>query len=328
MAPHLSSSHQPARSLLADEDVLGDLIAWRAEGLRTALVTLVTIDGNTPRPLGAQMAVAEDQRFSGYLSGGCIEQAIALEACQVIATGQNRLVRYGKGSAYLDVQLPCGSGLDLYFDQGLTADALERIAQRRASRLPFTLVTDLVRGESRIEETVHETGCVLSGDVFRRPHLPAVRVLLAGGGPALVAIAVLLRFAGLDLHIITPDDAVRAELSARGIDAYGLADVGAIKDHFGDRWTAAVVAFHEHAWEAPVLARILRRPYFYVGVMGSRKAHETRLAQLREMGVRDEDIARLKSPIGMIGGAKSRVTLAAGVLADILAAAKAAGLVA
>ena len=62
--------------------------------------------------------------------------------------------------------------------------------------------------------------------------------------------------------------------------------------------------------------------------MGGRKAHETRLAQLREMGVFKEDIARLKSPIGMIGGAKSRVTLAAGILADILAAAKAAGLVA
>ena len=52
------------------------------------------------------------------------------------------------------------------------------------------------------------------------------------------------------------------------------------------------------------------------------------MAQLREMGVRDENIARLKSPIGMIGGAKSRVTLAAGILADVLAAAKAAGLVA
>jgi xanthine dehydrogenase accessory factor len=313
---------------MADEDVLDDMIAWRALGLRTALVTLVAIDGNTPRPLGAQMAVAEDQRFSGYLSGGCIEQAIALEACQAIAASQNRLVRYGKGSAYFDVQLPCGSGLDLYFDQGLTADVVESIAELRVARRPFTLVTDLVRGESRIEQTVRETAGVLSGDEFRRAHLPPVRVLLAGGGPALIAVAALLQVAGLEMRIITPDDAVRTELLARGIAAHGLIDVGAVGDGFGDAWTAAVVAFHEHAWEAPVLARILTHPYFYVGVMGSRKAHETRVAQLREMGVRENDIARLKSPIGMIGGAKSRVTLAAGILADVLAAAKAAGLVA
>ena len=192
MTPHLSPSHHTARSLLADEDVLGDLIAWRAQGLRTALVTLVAM-GDTPRPLGAQMAVAEDQRFSGYLSGGCIEQVIAREACQAIAAGENRLVRYGKGSAYLTCELPCGSGLDLYFDQGLTADVVERIAERRASRRPFTLVTDLVRGESRIEDAVRETACVLSGDAFHRPYLPPVRVLLAGGGPALIAVAALLR---------------------------------------------------------------------------------------------------------------------------------------
>ena len=181
MTPHLSPSHHPARSLLADEDVLGDLIAWRAQGLRTALVTLVAIDGNTPRPLGAQMAVAEDQRFSGYLSGGCIEQAIALEACQTIAAGQNRLVRYGKGSAYFDVQLPCGSGLDLYFDQGLTADVVERIAERRAARRPFTLVTDLVRGESRIEDTVRETACVLERRCVSSSAF-AAGACVAGGG--------------------------------------------------------------------------------------------------------------------------------------------------
>jgi xanthine dehydrogenase accessory factor len=237
-------------------------------------------------------------------------------------------VRYGKGSAYLDVQLPCGSGLDLYFDQGLTAALVASIAGRRAARQPFTLVTNLESGESRVADTVGALCCELRNSEFHRGHLPPVRVLLAGGGPALVAVAALLHVAGLDMHIVTPDDAVRAELSARGIEAHGLTDARAIDNGFGDAWTAAIVAFHEHAWEAPVLARILARRYFYVGVMGSRKAHETRVAQLRQMGVREEDIARLKSPIGMISGAKSRVTLAAGVLADVLAAAKSAGLVA
>lgn len=328
MASNASPETRSRHSLLAEEDVLGDLIAWNGQGLRTALVTLVAIDGNTPRPLGAQMAVAEDQRFSGYLSGGCIEQAIALEACETIAAGRNRLVRYGKGSAYLDVQLPCGSGLDLYFDQGLTADVVAGIAQRRSARRPFALLTDLVRGESWIEDTACARGGELRGDVFHRTHVPAARVLLVGGGPAMAAIAVLLDAAGMEIDILTPDDAVRAELDARGIGARGLTDARMIDDLPADAWTAAVVAFHEHAWEAPVLARILATPCFYVGVMGSRKAHETRVAALREMGVEASEIARLKSPIGMIGGAKSRVTLAAGILADVLAAAKTAGFVA
>lgn len=315
------------RSLLADDDVLEDLVAWHAQGLRTALVTLVAIDGATPRPLGAQMAVAEDHRYCGYLSGGCIEPAIALEACQAMAAGQNRLVRYGKGSAYLDLQLPCGSGLDLYFDQGLSAEVVAAIAQRRAARHAFTLVTDLVRGESHIADEAVRSANGLVDRIFYRPVLPAPRVLLVGGGPALTAIAVLFDAVGWRMDVFTPDDAVRTDLQMRGIGVHGLAGADALDGH-GDPWTAAVVAFHEHAWEAPVLARILRSPFFYVGVMGSRQAQATRVGQLQDMKVPETDIARLKSPIGMIGGAKSRATLAAGILAEVMAAAKAVGILA
>ena len=73
------------RGLLADEDVLPQLQRWQAEGQRTALVTLVGVEGGAPRQPGAQMAVAEDGRYAGYLSGGCLEQAVALEAQAVIA---------------------------------------------------------------------------------------------------------------------------------------------------------------------------------------------------------------------------------------------------
>src|ERR1044071_3768023 len=90
----------PGVNLLDEDDVLPMLDAWRRRGLRTALVTLVGVEGGAPRQPGAQMAVAEDGSYAGYLSGGCLEQAVALEARAVIASGVNRLVRYGKGSPY------------------------------------------------------------------------------------------------------------------------------------------------------------------------------------------------------------------------------------
>jgi xanthine dehydrogenase accessory factor len=222
--------------------------------------------------------------------------------------------------------LPCGSGLDLYFDQGLTRDVLDRARILRDTRRPFILATDLDSGASRIIESTGETR--IEDREFHRTYLPAARVLLVGGGPAVTAIAHLLHAVGLELCVLTPDDAARADLAARSIDVRGLTDPRSLDDIAADAWTAAVVTFHEHDWEAPVLDRILARPCFYVGVMGSRKAHETRVQRLRDMGVAASDIARLKSPIGMIGGAKSRATLAAGILADVLAAAKAAGMVA
>jgi xanthine dehydrogenase accessory factor len=45
-----------------------------------ALATLVEIRGGAARALGSHVAVAADGRFCGYVSGGCIEAAVASEA--------------------------------------------------------------------------------------------------------------------------------------------------------------------------------------------------------------------------------------------------------
>ena len=87
------------RSSAYRDNVLPDLAAWSGRGERCALVTLVGVDGNAPRAEGAQMAVSESGEWAGYISGGCLEQAIALEAQQAIKAGKPRLLRYGKGSA-------------------------------------------------------------------------------------------------------------------------------------------------------------------------------------------------------------------------------------
>ncbi len=115
--------------------VVPDLAAWSAEGERCALITLIGVDGNAPRAEGAQMAVSESGKWAGYISGGCLEQAIALEAVAAIGDGKPRLLRYGKGSPYFDIRLPCGSGLDVFVQPGLDA-ALIREMQPQAGGPP------------------------------------------------------------------------------------------------------------------------------------------------------------------------------------------------
>ncbi len=313
-------------SLLAGDDVLGDLIDWQAAGRRGALVTLVAIDGPTPRPLGAQMAVAGDGQYTGYLSGGCIEQSVAEEAARAMSAHENRHVRYGKDSPYFDIKLPCGSGLDLYIDQGLPASALTQISDYRRNRRPFVHTTDLMTGQSTIAPAIAKAKTYRANELFHRVHWPSLRVLLIGGGPALTAIAQLIAATGFDLDIISPDDAARTTLSNAGVTSRALVSPTANSFASLDSWTAAVVAFHEHEWDAPILAEILRTPCFYIGVMGGRKAHTTRLAELTDMNVPPELQSRIRSPIGLIPGAKSRSTLAVGILAELVAEAKAAGL--
>ncbi|WP_197486936.1 XdhC family protein, partial [Rhizobium bangladeshense] len=75
-----------------------------------ALATLVEIRGGAARAIGSQIAVATDGSFCGYVSGGCVEAAVATEALLAIAEGKDRVVEFGLGSRFFDIVLPCGGG--------------------------------------------------------------------------------------------------------------------------------------------------------------------------------------------------------------------------
>ncbi len=316
--------------LLADEDVLPHMQRWQAEGQRTALVTLAGVEGGAPREAGAQMAVAEDGRYAGYLSGGCLEQAVALEAQAVIAAGQNRLVRYGKGSPYFDIKLPCGSGLDLYFDQALAAATVDEMVALRASRRTFVLRTSLPSGESTIEvitqgAPIEQSRC--DGDVLRRVYAPNLRLLLLGNGPTLSGMASLAAATGVELAIRSPDEATRKELSGAGFRIF-LDD--AELEHAIDRLdfaSAAILFFHDHEQEPALLGRLLATKSFYIGALGNHAVHRERVAALAAQGFGEDDLKRIRAPVGSIGGAKSKTTLAIGALAEMMAEAKALNLV-
>lgn len=318
------------QSLLAGENVLREMHEWRRDGLRTSLVTLVGIDGKTPRQLGAQMAVAEDGRFVGYLSGGCLEAAVAEEAKNLIEKRQNELVRFGKGSRYFDIRLPCGSGLDLYFDQQLEDSVVDLALETQKARRPFFLETDLATGKSAVRPAAESSNgeSVKEGDLFRRAVLPALRVFSFGAGPMLVALTNVMHVIGAEQIIASPDTAARDEIASLGQNVQPLSSTTSFSETKPDRWSAAIVAFHEHEREVQVLADLMKTECFYIGVLGSKRAHMERLDRLAKLGFAEKEMARLQSPVGLISGAKSRVTLVVGIAAELLARAKAIGLVA
>jgi xanthine dehydrogenase accessory factor len=316
--------------LLADEDVLPQMQRWQAEGQRTALVTLIGVEGGAPRQAGAQMAVAEDGRYAGYLSGGCLEKAVALEAQAVIAAKRNWLVRYGKGSPYFDIKLPCGSGLDLYFDQALSPASVGTMIAHRASRRPFALRAMLSTGESTVEEIAQDAPIEQSrrdGDVFRRIYTPNLRLLLLGTGPALAGMVTLAAATGIELAIRSPDEATRSELAGAGFRIF--LDDGEVGDAMErlDFASAAILFFHDHEQEPDLLARLLKTKCFYIGALGNHAVHRDRLVMLAAQGFGEADLARIRAPVGSIAGAKSKATLAIGALAEMMAQAKALNLV-
>ena len=83
--------------------------------------------------------------------------------------------------------------------------------------------------------------------------------------------------------------------------------------------TVLTVLTHDPKFDIPLLEVALRlEQVAYVGAMGSRRTHDQRLAQLREVGITDEEIARLSSPIGLDLGARTPEETAVSIAAEII----------
>lgn len=86
-----------------------------------------------------------------------------------------------------------------------------------------------------------------------------------------------------------------------------------------DARTVLCVLTHDAKFDIPLLRLALRLPVAYVGAMGSRRTHLDRNERLREVGVTELELARLRSPIGLDLGARTPEETALSIAAEIVA---------
>ena len=285
-------------------------------GERVALVTLTAVDGSSSRAPGTHMAVSESGAFAGSFSGGCVEAAVVAEAQRVIAAGRAETVRFGAGSRYIDIRLPCGGGIDLFILPDPARAVVRAAHESLIRREPAVLA--LSEGMASSESASLPAGW--DGGRFIVRHEPELRVVIAGHGAEPAALARLVTTYGAQSVVLSPDQALVEAEHSLGRAAHRLAMLGPSKDLRADAWTAVVTLFHDHDWEAALLAQALDSPAFFVGAMGSRRTHADRLEALAALGLAPQDRARVVSPLGLIPAVRDPDTMALSALAQIVAA--------
>lgn len=289
-----------------DRSILDFLTKAAREGIDGALVTLVGIEGASSRGIGAQMAVLADGRSAGSFSGGCIEAAVIAEAQDVLAQGRGRTVRYGVGSPYLDIRLPCGGGIDLLFtprpDLAVLGELAARLDARKAAALRLTDAGVM------LPDAIGATG-------FQRNYAPALRLVALGHGEDLAALVRLARAFGVAVEAYAPATD-RLAMAEPGVTA--LVSRTALPDVVGDPWTAFVFLFHDHDWEEQLLPHALAQDGFYHGAVGSARTHRARLTGLRTIGVPQSRLDSLRGGIGLIPATRDPATLALSILGELV----------
>jgi xanthine dehydrogenase accessory factor len=260
----------------------------------TALCTLVGIEGSFSRAVGAQLSIAPGGAIIGSLADGCLEAALVREAEAAGIDGQPRLLRYGRGSPFIDIRLPCGGGLDILLDPVPDALAISKTLAALEARQPASLALPLPANGN-------------AGLIQQRHFIPPLNLLLFGEGPELAALATLAGAMGFAV-----DSRIKGDTGM----ALGQPPAG----FCADAWTAIILLFHDHEWERAILPWALETDAFFVGAQGGAPARAERDAYLAALELGEDAFAKLKSPIGLIPHARDPHVLALSVLAEVVGA--------
>ncbi len=299
------------------DNIFPVLYDWLLQGKNFAVVTLVGIEGGSPRPLGAQMLVSDCGASFGYISGGCLKSEIVSKAIEAMNSSQNCKVRYGAGSPYMDITLPCGSGLDLYFDVGISKEIIFKAYKYTMDRKAFTIETNLLTGNSRLSEP-KKSNKANTDNQFYREYVPRLRLIIFGTDPAVISLAKLGVGTDMDVIVYSPATDILDSPDTKIFDIRELKHKHQLDISEFDSRTAAVLYFHDHGWELPVITQILESECFYIGAQGSRKTHKIRIDGLLSAGLEEPQVQRVIGPIGSIPHTKSPAELAVSTLAEII----------
>ena len=335
-----------------------ELRALTTSGRRFALATVTRASGSTPRPVGTTMGVTEDGEVIGSLSGGCVESAVYETAQAVLADGIPRLETYGvSDDDVFAVGLTCGGTLEVLVREGDPellgqlldlVDAGEPVALATvcssgaqvvvtaadswggsgASGLDVAVLAD-ARGALAAGRTVlrhygaHGERRVDDCAVLLQVCAPPPRMLVYGATDFARALTRAGQFLGY--HVILCDARPVFATPARFPEAHEVVNAWP-SDHLRDQIaqgrvderTVVAVLTHDPRFDVPLLVTALHSEAGYVGAMGSRRTHDSRMVQLREAGLDEPTLARLRSPIGLDIGGRTPEETAISIAAEIV----------
>jgi xanthine dehydrogenase accessory factor len=304
-----------------DTEVLQDALEWLREGHSVHLATVVQTWGSAPRQAGAMLAVRKDGRVVGSVSGGCIEDDLIARAQGGQLPSKPEWARYGVSQEEAArFGLPCGGTLRLVIEPLKLGDWIDRVVEVTQAQQLVGRWLDLATGVSTLTDArpgqlteVKEEGC----HFVYGPHW---RLLIIGANQTAQALAKIATRLEFQVIVCDPREEYRSAWSVAG--AVVLSDmpddvVNAFKP---DRRSCVIALTHDPKLDDLALLEALDTDAFYVGAIGSRRNNEARHQRMIEhLDKTEEELKRLRGPIGIYIGSKTPAEIAVSIMAEVLA---------
>ncbi len=306
--------------------VLKALRDWRAARQPALLATIVRTWGSSPRPVGSMMALREDGRAVGSVSGGCIEDDLIARHTRAMGHGAlpdraPELVCYGiQADEAHRFGLPCGGTLELLLEFNPDAQALQALVTQLESGHLVQRVVDCSSGAVRLCQNDATQSLHFDGRTLSNPLGPGYRMLLIGAGALAEYLATMALFNGFTVTVCDPREEYMGSWSVAQVHTVQAMPDDAVTAFRPDARSCIVALTHDPKLDDMALLEALHSPAFYVGAIGSRRNnHARRERMIQHLGETEESLSRLRGPIGLYIDSKTPAEIAVSVMAEILA---------
>jgi xanthine dehydrogenase accessory factor len=217
------------------------------------------------------------------------------------------------------------------------AETLEAVLAAVEGKRPIVLATNLDSGEQRllrrgdgnteperadIEHALRVDACVTTDEdsgppIFYQPFNPPLRMIVVGAVHIAQPLSVMATLAGYEVTIVDPRESFAAAERFPGVTLSLEWPDAALESLSLDARCAVVTLTHDPKLDDPALQVALRSDAFFIGCLGSKKTHASRLRRLGKAGFTETDLARVKGPVGLPIGSRSPAEIAVSVLAQL-----------
>jgi len=217
-------------------------------------------------------------------------------------------------------------------------EVLREIIKKKENKNEFAIVTNLATGNSEIFESgkslskdfekftdqinafyqSKKNGIIEDTDIFVESYIRPIKVIIVGAvhiAQYLVDFANSLNF---EISVIDPRGYFATEQRFPNMKIINKWPEEAFKEIETDSNTALIALTHDPKIDDPALQHAIKKKFYYIGALGSKKTHANRCARLKEAGFNDEQINKIFGPIGIKLGGRSAPEIALSIIAQLI----------
>ena len=215
---------------------------------------------------------------------------------------------------------------------------LQEIIKKKASKTEFAIVTNLNNGDSEIFEKgktlsknfesykdqveiffkSKKNGIIENTEIFVETYIRPIKVIIVGAVHISQYLVDFARSLNFEISIIDPRGYFATEQRFPDLKIINKWPEEAFKEIETNENTALIALTHDPKIDDPAIQHALKKKFYYIGALGSKKTHENRCNRLKEAGFSDKQINSIHGPIGIKLGGRSAPEIGLSIIAQLV----------